>query len=100
MARQSASERLDMRRTLTALALCALGFAAGSEPASAEITYPWCAQYSGGGDGPGGARNCGFWTYQQCMATVSGNGGYCEANAADIVYANFAPLHVNFAPPV
>jgi Protein of unknown function (DUF3551) len=70
-----------MRRILTALALCALGFAAGSEPASAEITYPWCAQYSGGGDGPGGARNCGFWTYQQCMATVSGNGSYCEANA-------------------
>jgi hypothetical protein len=33
-----------MRRILSALALCALGFAANSERASAEITYPWCAE--------------------------------------------------------
>ena len=38
--------------------------------------YPWCAQYML----RGGARNCGFVTYQQCMATVSGIGGYCERN--------------------
>jgi Protein of unknown function (DUF3551) len=56
-----------MRRILSALALCALGFAANSEPASAEITYPWCAEY-GGRDG--GGRNCGFWTYQQCVASA------------------------------
>ncbi|HKA73817.1 MAG TPA: DUF3551 domain-containing protein [Xanthobacteraceae bacterium] len=69
-----------MRRILTALALCAVGFtAAGIEPASADITYPWCAQYRGGDRG--GGRNCGFWTYGQCMAAVSGMGGYCEANA-------------------
>jgi hypothetical protein len=66
-----------MRRILTALALCAMGFTAGIEPASAEITYPWCAQYRG----DRGGRNCGFWTYEQCTATVSGNGGYCETNA-------------------
>jgi hypothetical protein len=64
-----------MRRTLSALALCALGFTAGIEPASAEITYPWCAEY-GGRDG--GGRNCGFWTYQQCMATISGNGAIAK----------------------
>jgi Protein of unknown function (DUF3551) len=58
-----------MRHILSALALCALGFAANSVPASAEITYPYCAEY-GGRDG--GGRNCGFWTYQQCIATVSG----------------------------
>jgi hypothetical protein len=68
-----------MRRILTALALCALGFTAGIEPASAEITYPWCAQYDGGRGG--GGRNCGFWTYGQCMAAISGNGGYCVVNA-------------------
>ena len=39
--------------------------------------YPWCAQYSGLG---GGGRNCGFVSYAQCMATVSGIGGYCERN--------------------
>jgi uncharacterized protein DUF3551 len=38
--------------------------------------YPWCAQYGI----RGGARNCGFVTYQQCMATISGLGGYCERN--------------------
>jgi len=60
-----------------ALALGALVVASGS--GRAEITYPWCAQYSGGG--MGGGRNCGFTTLQQCMATVSGIGGYCEANS-------------------
>jgi hypothetical protein len=41
-------------------------------------TYPWCAQYGGMG---GGGRNCGFVSYAQCMATVSGIGGYCERNS-------------------
>jgi hypothetical protein len=70
-----------MRHVLPAIALCVLGIAGLSEPASAEITYPWCAQYGGGRDGSGGGRNCGFWTYEQCRATVWGTGGYCEANA-------------------
>jgi hypothetical protein len=39
--------------------------------------YPWCAQYSGA---MGGAMNCGFSTFQQCLADVSGIGGFCEAN--------------------
>lgn len=43
-------------------------------PAEAQ-NYLWCAQY-GGGD-TGGAMNCGFSTYQQCMADVSGIGGFC-----------------------
>jgi len=67
-----------MRSILPILALFVLGLLASSEPSSAEITYPWCAQY-GGRDG--GGRNCGFWTYQQCMATLWGNGGYCVANS-------------------
>jgi Protein of unknown function (DUF3551) len=64
-----------MRRVIPILAFCVLALAGSTEPASAEITYPWCAQYGGGG------RNCGFWTYAQCMAALSGNGGFCEANA-------------------
>jgi len=67
-----------MRAMLPILVLSVLAFLAGHDASRAEITYPWCAQYAGGG--PGG-RNCGFWTYQQCMAALSGNGGYCEANA-------------------
>ncbi len=45
-------------------------------PAAAQ-SYPWCAYYNFGMDG---ATNCGFSTYQQCMATVSGVGGSCGAN--------------------
>jgi hypothetical protein len=40
--------------------------------------YPWCALYSGGG--AGGGENCGFSTREQCNATVSGIGGFCEPN--------------------
>jgi len=51
----------------------------GAPHSRAEITYPWCAQYGAGFDG--GGRNCGFSTYEQCRAAISGNGGYCERNS-------------------
>jgi len=38
--------------------------------------YRWCAQYSG----RGGGTNCGFVTWEQCRATVSGAGGFCSLN--------------------
>src|SRR5215467_14946276 len=41
--------------------------------------YPWCAAYSGGDTG-GGGTNCGFTTFQQCLETVRGIGGFCEQN--------------------
>jgi hypothetical protein len=66
-----------MQRILPILTLAVLAVLAGREPTRAEISYPWCAQY--GGDR--GGRNCGFWTYEQCMAALFGNGGYCIANA-------------------
>ena len=37
-------------------------------PAHAQ-NYPWCAYYSG--RALGGASNCGFTTFQQCLATVA-----------------------------
>jgi Protein of unknown function (DUF3551) len=40
--------------------------------------YRWCADYRGGSFG--GGTNCGFVTLQQCMATVSGIGGFCRKN--------------------
>jgi uncharacterized protein DUF3551 len=46
-------------------------------PAQAQ-NYPWCAQYSG--RALGGAMNCGFVSFAQCMATVSGIGGFCVQN--------------------
>lgn len=50
-----------------------------AQPAKAAIEYPWCAQLSE--EGAGGARNCGFDSFDQCMQTVRGIGGICEENA-------------------
>ena len=36
--------------------------------------YPWCAYYSKG------CTSCGFVNFEQCMADVSGIGGFCEPN--------------------
>lgn len=36
---------------------------------------PWCSNFH---DGAG--TNCGFSTYEQCMATARGSGGYCAPN--------------------
>jgi hypothetical protein len=51
-----------------------LAFGAVSTPAQAQ-NYPWCADYAKGGD-----TNCAFVTYEQCMATLSGLGGFCNRN--------------------
>jgi Protein of unknown function (DUF3551) len=58
------------------LFMLAIGFGIGSR-AEAQ-NYPWCAYYSSGGDG--GGTNCGFTTFQQCLDTVSGIGGFCDRN--------------------
>src|SRR5262245_63688459 len=39
---------------------------------------PWCAIYSGGA--VGGGTNCGFVSFEQCMATASGLGSFCYRN--------------------
>ena len=44
-------------------------------PAEAQ-NYPWCAIYDVGD----AAYNCGFISREQCMATVKGIGGFCNAN--------------------
>jgi hypothetical protein len=46
-----------------------------SEPATAA---PWCADYGTGR--AGGGTNCGFYSFQQCMDTVRGAGGFCRQN--------------------
>jgi Protein of unknown function (DUF3551) len=50
----------------------------GETSAEAQ-NYPWCAYYNYG-QGGGGATNCGFTTFQQCLAAVSGVGGNCGPN--------------------
>jgi hypothetical protein len=62
---------------LAAVALAALSIPAISTSANAEVVYPWCAYYT---FRDGDATNCGFVNRQQCLATVSGVGGYCAPN--------------------
>jgi len=38
--------------------------------------YRWCAQYGG----RMGGTNCGFFTWEQCHASVWGVGGFCSPN--------------------
>jgi hypothetical protein len=59
------------------ISLFALTFAALSlSTIGAHADGTWCARYSV----QGGASNCGFYSFQQCRATVSGIGGFCERN--------------------
>jgi Protein of unknown function (DUF3551) len=58
---------------LSPFLLAVLGVVAAA-PAEA-IEYPWCANFA---DGAG--TNCGFTTYEQCMLTARGSGGYCAEN--------------------
>ena len=58
---------LPVAITLAALSLSTIG---------ARADGTWCAHYGT----QGGATNCGFYSFQQCMATISGNGGFCQTN--------------------
>jgi hypothetical protein len=40
--------------------------------AQSPTSYPWCARFRSIG-----ATSCYFTSYQQCMTTLSGIGGYC-----------------------
>jgi len=64
-----------MRLSLVLLLLSIVTIAVATS-AQAQ-NYPWCAYYGGM---EGGGKNCGFTTIQQCQATVSGIGGFCDRN--------------------
>jgi hypothetical protein len=62
------------------LSLAVIVFGAGLSAMTLRAeaqNYPWCAQYGGK---MGGAMNCGFVSFDQCMQTVRGMGGFCMAN--------------------
>ncbi len=42
---------------------------------AARADGTWCAQYGGFG-----GTNCGFHSFAQCQAALSGNGGFCQRN--------------------
>ncbi len=64
----------DMRIVPFVLGVLA-GVAVFSVGAKAQ-SYPWCAVLSMGD----AAYNCGFVSREQCMASLSGIGGFCERN--------------------
>lgn len=67
MTRLVAISRLAAAAIVAALAIPA--------PAQAQ-NYPWCAHYGT----PYDDTSCGFVSYEQCMGSVSGVGGFCEKN--------------------
>jgi Protein of unknown function (DUF3551) len=56
--------------------------------AQSPTSYPWCARFRSIG-----ATSCYFTSYQQCMTTLSGIGGFCYPSP----YYDAAPIS---APPV
>ena len=76
--------RSAMRVLLFMLAIIVV--AAGIGTRAEAQNYPWCADYAGFG-----SQNCGFTTFQQCLAALSGNGGFCNANTQYVSPAAPAP---------
>jgi hypothetical protein len=67
-----------------ATVIVALVSATDVHRATAQIypySYAWCGSFGGGGgrEGYSGGENCGFKTYEQCMAGVQ-PGGLCRPN--------------------
>jgi hypothetical protein len=62
-----------LARRLPALAIVVATVSVGTRAQAQD--YPWCANFA---DGAG--TNCGFTTYQQCVATIRGSGGFCAQN--------------------
>jgi len=61
-----------MRALAGAFGLAAVAAAQLATPADAGPLGPrFCAQLRGGGE------NCGYYTFNQCLASISGVGGYC-----------------------
>jgi hypothetical protein len=76
----SLCERRPRPRALIRILPFAVGilFAAAPAKIATAQNYPWCAHYSEGG--MLGATECFFSTLEQCQASVSGVGGFCDRN--------------------
>jgi hypothetical protein len=57
-------------RTILVMSTILVALALSSIAAEAAT---WCARY-----GSGNGTNCGFHSYEQCQAAISGNGGFCS----------------------
>jgi hypothetical protein len=62
-----------------------------AQPAAAQ-NYPWCVYENFGG----GATNCGFSTFQQCLAARTGNSDSCGANPQYQPARDQLPSHYHY----
>jgi hypothetical protein len=67
---------LKIAVALGAIAGAGLFDARNAATAGSRQPAPWCA-YLGGFDG---GFDCGYYTFEQCMATARGLGGRCQPN--------------------
>jgi hypothetical protein len=75
MRRSAIMRRSGIMLHVVAIAGAAMALTAAASSAQAQ-NYPWCAHYGT----PYDDTSCGFVSYEQCMASVSGIGGFCEKN--------------------
>jgi hypothetical protein len=61
-----------MRKVIISGAVATLTLSVAAPVQARE--YPWCARYDWT------TSNCGFVSFRQCLATISGVGGRCEPN--------------------
>jgi hypothetical protein len=66
--------KVQARSIMRAIAVLLI-MAAVTPVSTAQAEGSWCANYSGNG-----GTNCGFYSFEQCMAAVSGAGGFCTQN--------------------
>jgi pyruvate/2-oxoglutarate dehydrogenase complex dihydrolipoamide acyltransferase (E2) component len=66
-----------MRHALICVSLALTAVAIEGRSVVQAQNYAWCAVYKGGS-----GSSCGFRTFEQCLASVSGVGGTCNANPA------------------
>ena len=75
-----------MKTVCAALIVLACASLLDAGPSYAEIYRPWCAVYQGN---RGGARNCGFTSFAQCMMTAGpGTGASCVQNPWYLAYGS------------
>jgi hypothetical protein len=74
-----------MRTILLAAAIA--GAACIMNTTQAEAQYAaWCSEYT-----RGGGTNCGFYTFEQCLANISGIGGRCYPNPHVVAGPAYGP---------
>ncbi len=70
-----------------ALAAFAVVGSTGDAKAWGSSQLAWCATFSG----DYGVVDCGYATFAQCQATISGVGGYCSRNPRVVILDETPP---------